>query len=324
MTPQPANSNSISLAEMRSYLSRTMSSVNQNKLRGTLAEISFREHVSNLGFGDRVSEGGWIVRSAHRGNYHFGQNTAVFFPETVHADSDYPHNRQLPSPRIGLHTICATFHQIGIQSYYCTPVIERRDGLPLVSWRAIQLGRPDATDYQVFPDCILGFNHRVRPYNFERHHNDVATIPDESIPIEFSKESTRVAFHSKYFCEPSDVDGLFWGERLTYPIEIKEKTRANSSSIGDFFGIDVGPFVKLAYYAAKRGNLHSLFVVREIDNADTRNLVEWRYITFDRMAQFASWVPQGGGTSMTGGGSSTVKIPVDQFNILDAQALASL
>jgi len=323
MTPQPANSNSISLFEMRAYLSRTMSSLNQNKLRGTLAEISFRQYVSSLGFGEQVSEGGWIVRSAHKGNHSFGQNTAVFFPETVQANSNYPPDKQLPSPRIGLHSVCSTFHQIGIQSYYCTPIVERLDGNPKVRWRAIQLGLSGATDYQDFPDCIVGFNRRIHRYNFEKYHNDVSVIPDESVPIEFSKESIRVVFHSQYFCEPSDVDGLFWGKRIAYPIEVKEKTRAFSSSLGDYFGIDVGPFVKLAFYAVKRGNLHSLFVVREIDNADTRNLVAWRYITFDNMAQFASWVPQPGGTSMTGGRSSTIKIPAEQFKLLDAQALAS-
>lgn len=134
----------------------------------------------------------------------------------------------------------------------------------------------------------------------------------------------RAEFVSEYYCEPSDVDGLFWGREKTYPVEIKEKTRAYDKDIGEYFGLDVGPFVKLAFYAAKRGNLHSLFVVREIDKADTRNLVAWRYITFDRMAQFASWVFQPGGRSMTGGRSATIKIPVDRFGILNAEALRSL
>lgn len=309
---------------MRSYLSRTMSSVNQNKLRGTLAEISFREYLSELGFSERVSEGGWIVRSDSRGDYNFGQNTVVFFPETVQPDTNYAPDRLLPAPRLGLHTICATFHQIGILSYYCTPIITRTSRRPVVAWKAIQLGRPEIRDYHDFPSCINGFNERHGRYNFERYHNDVSAIPAESVPIEFSKESARVAFNSPYYCEPSDVDGLFWGEQLTYPIEVKEKTRANDRTIGDFFGIDVGPFVKLAYYAAKRGNLHSLFVVREIDNQEDRNLVAWRYITFDNLAQYASWVFRAGGQSMTGGRSATVRVPADQFRVLDNQALASL
>jgi len=82
--------------------------------------------------------------------------------------------------------------------------------------------------------------------------------------------------------------------------------------------------VKLAYYAAKRGNLHSLFVVREIDNEQDRNLVAWRYITFDQLAQYASWVFRGGGRSMTGGISATVRIPAEQFEILNSEALRGL
>ncbi|MBZ0142789.1 MAG: hypothetical protein K8F56_04345 [Rhodocyclaceae bacterium] len=124
--------------------------------------------------------------------------------------------------------------------------------------------------------------------------------------------------------EMSDVDGIFWGNQYTYPIEIKEKTAANDNKVGDFFGLDLGPFVKLAFYAAKRGNLHSIFVVREIDNPTTRNLVGWWYIKFDDLAQYASWTPVAGGTNMLGGGSTTVKIPKDQFRPLDAAALSSL
>lgn len=159
-----------------------------------------------------------------------------------------------------------------------------------IQWNAIELGRPDEQPYQSFPDCIQGFNRRRRPYNFLRNHTEASSIPEEAVPIEFSKESLRVAFNSVFYTEPSDVDGLFWGHETTYPIEIKEKTPANDPSIGHYFGIDIGPFVKLAYYAAKRGNLHSMFVVREIDSVEDRNLVAWRYITFERMAQFASWV----------------------------------
>ena len=134
--------------------------------------------------------------------------------------------------------------------------------------------------------------------------------------------SSTIRWHSA--TNSSDVDGLFWGREKTYPIEIKEKTRAFNPSVGDFFGLDVGPFVKLAFYAAKRGNLHSMFVVREIDDTDTRNLVAWRYITFEHLAQYASWVFQPGGKGMTGGRSATIKIPVNQFQILDKEALANL
>ena len=94
--------------------------------------------------------------------------------------------------------------------------------------------------------------------------------------------------------------------------------------MGDYFGLDLGPFVKLAFYAAKRGNLHSIFVVREIDDPVKRNLVTWWYIKFDQLAQYASWVPQGGGTNMQGSQSTVVRIPKAEFHELNKNALNQL
>jgi hypothetical protein len=94
--------------------------------------------------------------------------------------------------------------------------------------------------------------------------------------------------------------------------------------MGDYFGIDVGPFVKLSFYAAKRGNLHSIFVVREIEDTTTRKLANWWFITFEKMAQYAGWTPISGGTNMRGGASSVIKIPKSQFTALNAETLQQL
>jgi hypothetical protein len=134
----------------------------------------------------------------------------------------------------------------------------------------------------------------------------------------------RVAFNSPLMSETSDVDAIVWGRQHTYPVEIKEKTPAPSDDLGDYFGLDIGPFVKLSFYAAKKGNLHSLFVVREITDPVTRNLAGWWAITFETLAQYASWVYQGGGTNMRGGASSVVRIPKAEFSPLDKAFLDAL
>ena len=157
-----------------------------------------------------------------------------------------------------------------------------------------------------------------------RYNSDVSSIPAPSMAGEFTKELLRVSFQTLYMAEVSDIDGILWGQQHTYPLEIKEKTPAMDRKLGEYFGLDIGPFVKLAFYAAKRGNLHSIFVVREIDNEEDRNLVEWRYITFEVLAQYASWVFGGGGTNMQGGQSSVVKIPKSRFRVLDRGALENL
>jgi hypothetical protein len=82
--------------------------------------------------------------------------------------------------------------------------------------------------------------------------------------------------------------------------------------------------VKLAFYVAKRGNLHSLFVVREVTDTETRQLKQWWFIPFDRLASYASWSQQGGGTNMLGGSSSVVRIPKDRFTKLTKDELDRL
>lgn len=312
----------LSAAAMRAYLGRSISSLNLNKLRGLLAEVELRRYLRELGFDGRVSPGGWIARREGAGE--FGHNTVVLFPEIVRPGRDLPPERAFPQPPLGLHTICATFHQSGIHAYYCCATIGTQDDPLSIRWRSIQLGLPVEQPYLGFPDSIPNFRSRTRAYNFLRYHTDSTVIPDEPLPEEFSKEHLRVTFQGQFMSEMSDVDGIFWGQQLTYPLEIKEKTVAVDRALGPYFGLDLGPFVKLAFYAAKRGNLHSLFIVREIDSVETRALVNWWFITFDRLAQFASWVPQGGGMNMGGGQSTVVRIPKAEFQSLTREALAAL
>lgn len=314
---------SLSRECMAGYLARSIASLNQNKLNGLLAEVNFREYVVSLGFGGKISPGGWIARREGPGE--FGHDTVVLFPERINPGCDYSSDRQLPAPGVGLHTICATFHQTGISAYYCAAVVEEDNNPERVTWRAKQLGLPVDEPYQQFPDCLAGrFRRRDRRYNFLRYNTDTSCIPDDAVAEEYSKENLRIAFQSQFLCQISDVDGIFWGQQYTYPLEIKEKTPAKSKQLGWFFGLDVGPFVKLAFYAAKRGNLHSLFVVREIDSPERRSLVGWWLITYEQLAQFASWVQQGGGRNMQGGQSSVVCVPKSEFAEISAATLRQL
>lgn len=312
----------VSLDTMKSYLSRSISSINNNKLYGTLAEIKLRETLTNLGFGDKISQGGWIVRNY--GINDFGHYTNVFFPKTIEVENEYPDNGVFEEPPRGLHTISSTMHQIGIHSYYCVPKITEENNTDKIKWYATQLGIPTHDSYHVFPEFIQNFPERIRRYKYLRYHTDTTTIPEIFIAEEFTKENLRVVFQSAFQAEVSDIDGILWGEQYTYPIEVKEKTAAYEKRLGNYFGLDVGPFVKLAFYAAKRGNLHSLFIVREIDNVTDRNLVNWWFITFDILAQYASWVPISGGKNMQGGGSSTIKVPKSEFKILNEENLRQL
>ncbi len=315
---------SLTIDDMRSFLSKSISSVNANKLNGMLAEVAFRNYISELGYSHRVSAGGWIARSEARGGSPFGERTVALFPEAIQIGEDYSTSRPDPDPGHGLHTVCATFHQLGISSYFCAASLSRSSDPFGLTWRLVQLGLPTREPYRPLMSAFAGFTPRTRRYKHLRHHSDVSSIPAVAVQQEFSKESLRVAIAGPFMTEVSDIDGLIWGNQHTYPVEIKEKTLANDPALGDYFGLDIGPFVKLAFYAAKRGNLHSLFIVRQIDDTQTRNLVRWWYVRFDVLAQYASWNFVGGGKNMGGGSSATVRIPLSVFRPLDRTAFETL
>lgn len=313
---------SIDALTMTTYLSKSISSLNDNKIHGMLAEIDLRNHLIKLGFGDRISQGGWIVRNV--GGNIFGEHTSVLFPQTIIPGLNYDSDRKLEQPNNALHTICSTMHQIGVHSYYGVPTINKVNDFNSINWDIMQLGIPSVKPYTSLNSTIQNFSFRKGKYNFLRYDTDANRIPTVSIPDEFTKEHLRISFQNIFMSEMSDIDGIIWGDQHTYPIEIKEKTSAKDSKVGEYFGLDVGPFVKLAFYAAKKGNLHSLFFVREINNVTDRELVNWWFITFDTMAQYASWVSTGGGKNMLGGRSTVIKIPKSKFTVLDAVSLSKL
>lgn len=319
----------MSYEEMRSYLSRSITSnrtlgvLNQNKLNGLLAEVDFRQHLQKEGFLDRISLGGWIARRVGPGD--FARRTVAIFPELLSDGHSLTRGRPRAEPSRGLHTICATFHQIGIYSFFCTPQVDEENSAEGIRWDAVQLGTPAQTEFHSLTDALRDYlSLRARKYNFLTYQTDVTRIPEANLTEEFLKEQLRVSMQSIFMSEISDIDGIFWGNQFTYPLEIKEKTFGVDRNLGEYFGIDVGPFVKLAYYAAMRGNLHSLFVVREIEDTTSRALRQWWYIKFDQLARFASWNQQGGGTNMRGGTSTVVKIPKDQFKPLTRIELQAL
>lgn len=313
----------LDVASMQNYLHSSITSLNANKLRGLLAEIEFRAHLASCGFADRVSRGGWLFRSVGVGA--FGHTNIAVFPETVEPGTPYPADGGFPAISPGLQTVGASLHSIGVASYFCTPRIGAANDTSTLTWWSQQLGIPNPAPFQQFPASALGgFSLRSKKYNFLKYKTDVAGIPLQKVAEEFSKEHIRVVFQNAAMQETSDIDGIFWGQNITYPLEIKEKTAAADKKLGEYFGLDLGPFVKLAFYAARRGNLNSIFVVREIEDVVTRSLKEWWFIRFEKLARFASWVMQGGGKGMGGGASAVVKVPKCEFSRLDAAALASL
>lgn len=310
----------ITLDDMRQFLSSSVSSGNLNKVRGIAAEVAFRHLLADLGFGDSVSPGGWIYRS--RRDKGFGEHNIVLFPEEVLPGVEpSPIPPEIPTR---LHSVGAHFRTIGVRAFYCRMTDSAR---PLDSWMAKELAPVQEASWQPL-DEMLGVYLTKRPHkhNYLSQKADVSGLPDAAVPDQYTKELIRVAASQWFLAETSDMDGVFWGDATAYHIEIKEKTAAPDKDMGgEYFGLDMGPFTKLAFFAAnKGGNMHSLFVVREVADRATRALVQWWIINFETLARYASWVPIGGGTNMRGGGSTVVKVPKSKFLPLTAEYLDSL
>jgi len=310
--------------DMKRFLGKSLSSVNSNKINGTLAEIDLRDYLKSLGYGDRISPGGWIFRSVrHGGTGRFASSHVALFPETVRAWKDYRSPVETPVIPSSLQAVAISLRQIGVESYYCVPYFPYSQDPEKVEWALFEMASPSPAGKDL-SSAMKNFPSRTSRYNFLRYSSDPSVIPQSSLPVEFTKELLRVSVSGLYMAEVSDIDGVFWGNNIAYPLEIKEKTMAADSKIGGYFGIDVGPFAKLAFYAARRGNMHSLFIVRQIRDTAKRELVTWRFIEFEEIALYASWIFQGGGRNMQGGSSAVIKIPADRFGTLNGGALQSL
>ena len=145
---------------MRSFLGASISSINQNKVNGMLAEIDLRKTLNVLGYGDNISQGGWIVRNV--GNGIFAHHTAVLFPMTIQPNKNYKIGRILEDPPHALHTICSTMHQIGVNSFYCVPSIANKNDYNSINWKIKQLGVPVSPPYEDLISRITNFSLRKK------------------------------------------------------------------------------------------------------------------------------------------------------------------
>lgn len=110
--------------------------------------------------------------------------------------------------------------------------------------------------------------------------------------------------------DPYDVDAFvvsFTGSVM--PVEIKEKS---PTPAGDF-GIDAGRILMLLRLCIATDS-NALYLIRQVDDSETRKLVGWKYITLSDMVIGCRWNLQAGGRGMGGGATQTVMISGHLFN----------
>lgn len=317
------------------FLETQWSSINQNKLKGINAEVRLDAYLNSPAIRpmfDYIIPGGWILSP--------GKNTKIN-PTTKGRIAILP----IPKPfswTLGLKTIPfaaqvlaeSYFRQVGITTYFV--FFDTNGNIQIENTFVVPAPRNYQISYQLefykiganglesvpLAQVTSNFTTRkgfigMRAYALNRINRLDPTWSNTSIVTElFWKEYARYYLHKQFLVSSNDLDFFIVGKSgRAYPIEFKSKTVVVDNSIGDWFGIDVGPFSKLSFFVSLSNNMEALYFVEEIDA--NGNTIEWWGIRFSQLLKICHWVSQSGGTGMGGGASVTIKIPRISFEPLN-------
>ncbi|MET3930580.1 hypothetical protein ABIE51_002467 [Lysobacter sp. OAE881] len=322
------------LSEAVNFLETQWSSINQNKIKGILAEVRLKRFLTtnNTYFGP----GGWIVIPGKPTYEAVPPRLKVcLLPRTSSFSwqSSGGAGNPLSPAEISAYSY---FRQLGIQTYFADPFAPNES--------AFALPAPSAGSKRAF---------HPKPYHLELkqvgNNGQLESVAPSSVFSKFPERQGnrglkcyklgRISLATPPWNDPLTVSELFWFEYAryyfnldrymsnndldmyvigpsgsAYPVELKSKEAAVSPALGEWFGIDMGPFAKLAFFTANAMNTDALYVVEEV--ASGGQFVDWLGIRYTDLVKACSWVGQGGGTGMTGATSSTYKVPKAAFSSL--------
>jgi hypothetical protein len=324
--------NSLEIA--RCFLETQWSSITENKIKGINAEIRFEAYLNSpliRPLFDYIIPGGWIISP--------GKNTYIN-PTTngriaiLPIPTSFSWTQALnPIPFTAQVLAESYFKQVGINTYFTkfdtNAHTQIEDAFTL----------PERGNYQIsytldfykigangliqvpLEDVMADFTRRnglqgMRPYALNRINRLLPVWNNTAIVTElFWKEYARYFLHRQFLVSSNDLDFFIVGKSgRAYPIEFKSKTVKIDASLGDWFGIDVGPFTKLSFFVSLSNNMEALYFVEEVDA--TGNTIEWWGIKFSELLKTCHWVSQSGGRGMGGGASVTITVPKVSFQAL--------
>lgn len=320
-----------SIAQAINFLETQWSPTNENKIKGILAEVRLKSFLEthNTYFGP----GGWIVIPGKTTNHTIPtRNKVCLIPRGWSFSWQTTNNTgaALSPAEISAYNY---FRQLGIQTYFADPVTPNQANfsIPTPKNRNIRASYPKPYQLdlkQIGPNGQLqsiasssvfsnfptrNGNRGLKCNALNRINSTAAPWNDPSIVSDlFWFEYARYYFQVDYLLSNNDLDMYVIGPSgSAYPVELKSKEAANSTTLGQWFGIDMGPFAKLAFFTANAMNTDALYIVEEVDSSG--QFIDWLAIRYTDLVKACSWVGQSGGTGMTGGTSSTYKIPKAAF-----------
>lgn len=324
-----------SIQQAINFLETQWSSINDNKIKGILAELAFKSFLNQQDI--HFIPGGWIMSPGNKTLCEVPAREKVcLLPRNVTFSWQAPTTIAAAPVTPAEISAYNYFRQVGVRAYLVYPsnIVETNFAIPQprqgatratypknyhldfmsISQQGELQSNPVGTVFQSFP--IRNGNSGLRCSQLHRIAANQAPWNDsDAIARLFWFEYTRYFVQVDYLVSNNDLDLFILGPSGScFPVELKSKTVANDNILGDWFGIDMGPFAKLAFFTANSMNTDALYVVQEVD-AD-RNHVEWYGIRFTELVKSCSWVGQAGGTGMMGGASSTYKVPKAAFTRL--------
>ena len=315
------------------FLETQWYSINDNKLKGIHAETAFAKYLVENEV--HFIPGGWILTPGNNSVTDIPARHKICLLPVSHSFSwSLLPKSDTASP--ALLSAYNYFQQMGISAY----LVEAKNPdessfeLPLPSSGRHKAYYPKPYDlsfkkiapkgsYEETPIEKVFSKFPCRRGNTGLRCNKTGRI-DTSLPEWKSPSMIRDLFwfeYARYYCQTSfltsnnDLDLFIIGQSGSpYPVEIKSKSSAKDDALGEWFGLDIGPFAKMAFFTSNSMNTDALYVVRELN--DLRNNVQWHGIKFTELVKSCSWVVQGGGQGMSGGKSATIKIPKAAFQDL--------
>ncbi len=306
----------------------------ENKIKGILAEVRFKSFLLENKI-DYVS-GGWLVIPGNCSQTPLAPREKICILPLKHSftwQEPNIENQIFSVAEINAHS---HFSQVGIKTYFAKPTSINEQQFEIPKQRAGKIKAKYPISYKL---DLLSLSNLSSPTLedpskifslFPKRSNNIGLRCQKTGRIDTSQapwtipkvvsdlfwfEYARYYFQRDYLLSNNDLDMFIMGKnRTAYPVELKSKKPAFDKSLGVWFGIDVGPFAKLAFFTANSLKSEALFVVEEI--SDSGQTANWLGLKFTDLVKSCSWVGIGGGKGMMGGMSTTLKIPKAAFTPL--------
>lgn len=320
-----------SIEKALNFLETQWSSINENKIKGIKAEIRLDNYLHSENIIPLISyviPGGWIISP--------GKNSLIdtttkgriaLLP--IPTKFSWTEN-SITTPLTAQIIAESYFRQVGIKTYFAkfdtseNVIIEEGFQIPshgnyqtsyeLRFYKVGANGLEEVPFHDVFIDFPVRAGMRgLRVYQLNRIDLNLEPWDNSNIATKlFWKEYVRYFIQVKRYVSSNDLDFFLIGKSgKAYPVELKSKTVYTDRTIGDWFGIDVGPYTKLSFFVSLSNNMEALYFIEEIDN--NGQTLNWIGIKFSDLLKYCHWVTQGGGKGMSGANSTTIKVPRTVF-----------